>query len=295
MAKGITDILKSLFSSEGLSKYETFGKVDEGRMSVLYKARNKKTMRGCLLKVYRPDCVRIRSAIRRKQPDIDEILYSIDHPYVMKTFEFGYRPGNEYAAIEAIDGQALGTMAREGSITFEDMVKVFAKVAEGLAYLHDQKHLVHRDLNPYNVVVTKALEPKIIDLDFCIIEESDTAGMYRRSGTVAYLSPEQVRGHHLDHRVDIYAFGVTMYEVITGANPYWEREEEREQLRLERTTYNHLVLIPSPPSETRAVVPPELDQLILNCLRIEREERPQTAAEIAVTLHEISDRLSGGK
>jgi len=291
MAKGIGEFLKGLLVSTGLSKYETFGKVDEGRMSVLYRARDKKTMRGCLLKIYKEDCIRIRSAIRRKQPDIDEILFSISHPYVMKTYEFGYVRGHEYASIEAIEGAALGAMAREGTIAFKDAVGVFVKVAEGLTYLHEEKHLIHRDLNPFNVVVSPDLIPKIIDLDFAIKEEPDTSGMYRRSGTVAYLSPEQVRGQHLDHRVDIYAFGVTMYEVLTGTNPYWDREEETEQLRLERTTYNHLVLIPEPPSSLRRYITPELDKLILTCLAVDREERIQTAAEVRDTLAQIAPTL----
>jgi serine/threonine-protein kinase len=179
----------------------------------------------------------------------------------------------------------------EGKITFKGAVSVFAKVAEGLTYLHDEKHIVHRDLNPFNIVVTADLDPKIIDLDFTIIEQADTAGMYRRSGTVAYLSPEQVRGHHLDHRVDIYAFGVTMYEVLTGTNPYWEREEPSEQLRMERTTYNHLVLIPEAPSILRSYIPHEHDALIMGCLETDRDERIQNASEVAKRLHEISDKI----
>jgi serine/threonine-protein kinase len=287
MAKGVTGFFKRFFSSSSMSKYETFGKVDEGRMSVLYRARDKRTMRPCLLKVYKEDCIRIRNAVRRKQPEIDEVLLSINHPYVMKTFEFGNTEGQEYAAIEAIDGQALGSLAREGKINFRDSVAVFAKVAEGLVYLHEEKHLVHRDLNPFNVVVSPTLEPKIIDLDFCIIEATDTSGMYRRSGTVAYLSPEQVRGQHLDHRVDVYAFGITMYEVLTGTNPYWDREEKSEQQRLERTTYNHLVLIPDPPSLVRPYIGPELDKLILGCVEVDRHDRIQTAREVMEGLREI--------
>lgn len=291
MAQGVTGFLKGLFSSSGLSKYETFAKLDEGRMSVIYKARDKRTMRPCLLKVYKEDCIRIRSAIRRKQPEIDEVLLSIDHPYVMKVFEFGNSKGQEYTAIEAIDGEALGTLAREGKLTLKDAVSVFVKAAEGLAYLHDEKHLVHRDLNPFNIVVTKGLDPKIIDLDFAIVEAPDTSGMYRRSGTVAYLSPEQVRGHHLDHRVDVYALGITIYEALTGSNPYWDRTQETEQMRLERTTYNHLVMIPDAPSTLRPGIIAELDKVILGCLEVDRNDRTQTAAEVAAGLREALAKL----
>jgi len=284
---GIGGFLKGLFVSEGMSKYETFGKVDEGRMSVIFKARDKRTMRTCLLKIYKPDCIRIRNAIRRKQPDIDQILLSLAHPCVMKTYEFGHVKGQEYAAIEAIDGGALGMLAREGKLSHAGMLTALSRVAEGIVYLHEEKHVVHRDLNPFNVVVTDALEAKIIDLDFTIIEAPDTAGMYRRSGTVAYLSPEQVRGHHLDHRVDIYAFGVTMYETLTGVNPYWDREEQSDQMRMERTTYNHLVLIPEVPSTIKPWIPPDLDRLILGCLERNRSERIQTATEVLKGLQNI--------
>jgi serine/threonine-protein kinase len=284
---GLGGFLKGLFASDAISKYETFGKLDEGRMSIIYKARDKKTMRSCLLKIYKDDCIRIRNAIRRKQPEIDEVLLSLNHPCVMKTFEFGLGKGTEFAAIEAIDGQALGLLAREGKIGHASLLSVLMKVARGLAYLHDEKHVVHRDLNPFNVVVTEALDSKIIDLDFAILEVQDTAGMYRRSGTVAYLSPEQVRGRHLDHRVDIYCFGVTMYEVLTGTNPYWDREEKTEQARLERTTYNHLVLIPEPPSTLKSWIPPELDKVVLSCLETDRDDRIQSAAEVVKALEEI--------
>jgi serine/threonine-protein kinase len=248
-------------------------------------------MRTCFLKIYRTDCIRIRSAIRRKEPDIDEVLLSLSHPNVMKTYEFGRGKGQEFAAIEAIDGSSLGGLAREGKLTLKDAVTVFAKAAEGLVYLHEEKHLVHRDFNPFNIVVGAENEPKIIDLDFAIIEVPDTAGMYRRSGTVAYLSPEQVRGHHLDHRVDIYAFGVTMYEVLTGTNPYWDREQTSEQLRVERTTYNHLVIIPEPPSKLRPSISGELDEVILESVAIERAERIQTAAEVRDRLRKIAAKL----
>ena len=268
---GVGGFLKGLFSQSALSKYETSTVLDEGRMSVIYRAREKRSMRNVLLKVYRPDCIRIRNAVRRKQPEIDETLLSVNHPNVMRTFEFGNSKGQEFTAIEAINGEPLGKLAREGKLSMADAVHVFAKVAEGLAYLHDEKHIVHRDLNPFNIVVTPEMEPKIIDLDFAILEASETSGMYRRSGTVAYLAPEQVRGHHLDHRVDIYAFGVTMYESLTNINPYWEREERDEAMRLERTTYNHLVLVPEPPSKFRPGIPPELDKIILSCVEMDRE------------------------
>jgi len=294
MAQGVTTFIKGLFGgASGLAKFQTYGKVDEGRMSVIYKARDKKTMRTCLLKVYKEDCIRIRSAIRRKQPEIDEVLLSINHPNVMRVYEFGNSKGQEYTAIEAIDGVALGALAREGKLTLKDAVLVFAKAADGLAYLHDEKHLVHRDLNPFNVVVTAALDPKIIDLDFAIVETGDSAGMYRRSGTVAYLSPEQVRGKHLDHRVDIYAMGVTIYEVLTGTNPYWDRTQESEQMRLDRTTYNHLVMLPDAPSSLRPAIPKELDQLILTMLEIERDDRVQNATEVAECLRKVAEGMDG--
>jgi len=291
MAQSIGEFFKSLISTGGLSKYETHGKMDEGRMSVIYRARDKKTMRSCLLKIYKEDCIRIRSAIRRKQPEIDEVLLSLDHPNVMRIYEFGSSRGGEYCAIEAVEGQALGTMAREGQLGLKRAVEVFRKTAEGLVYMHDEYRLFHRDVNPFNIVVTGSNEAKIIDLDFCVLEAPDTSGMYRRSGTVAYLSPEQVRGRHLDHRCDIYSLGVTMYEVLTNTNPYWEKNEESEQMRIERTTYNHLVVIPHPPSQLKPGIPPELDSLILSCLEIEPENRIQTAAEVAERLGEISAAL----
>ena len=291
MRQSIGEFLKNLITPSGLSKYETYGKVDEGRMSVIYRARDKKSMRSCLLKIYKEDCIRIRSAIRRKQPDIDEVLLSLDHPNVMKIYEFGKSRTDEYCAIEAVEGRALGALSREGKISVPDAVEVFRKTAEGLAYMHEQHHVFHRDINPFNIVVTASHEPKIIDLDFCILEAPDTAGMYRRSGTVAYLSPEQVRGRHLDHRCDIYSFGVTMYEVLTNTNPYWEKNEESEQMRLERTTYNHLVVIPHPPSTLKSGIPSELDSLVLSCLEIEAENRIQTAAEVAERLGEVSALL----
>ena len=287
MTQGVGEFFKNLLSSTGLAKYERFGKLDEGRMSVIYKARDKKLVRSCLLKIYKEDCIRIRNAIRRKQPDIEELLLSIDHPYVMKIYEFDNTKGHEYSAIEAIDGPALGTLAREGKVTLEDMVNIFAKCAVGLQYLHEEIGILHRDFNPYNIVVTGGNHPKIIDLDFAIREADDTAGMYRRSGTVSYLSPEQVRGKHLDHRVDIYAFGITMYECLTNINPYWERDEENEQLRIDRTAYNHLVMTPPAPSEINKSIPPELDELILSCIEREKDKRPQTAQEVKELLRKI--------
>jgi len=268
------------FSRGYLRGYKILEKIDEGRMSVIHKAVRLSDNTVVALKLLNRDAITLRRALKKKFPKIDSIILSLDHRNVIKTLEIGGQGSKQFICIEYMPGLTLGKIAKRKLASLRQLLLYFIQVCRGLRYMHENAGIVHRDFNPYNVVVNEKDVCKIIDLDFAFERVYDTSGIYRRSGTLGYLAPEQVRGKNLDHRVDIYALGASMYEVFTGHNPFRDNSSPSTALRREKTLTNHLVMTPPAPSTANSEIAPLLDEIILNCLRIDREERYQKVAEV---------------
>jgi len=279
------------FFKKGLRNYELLSRVDEGEMSTIYKARDRRDGRAVCLKILKPSAVRLRQAILSRFPETDELVLSIRHENIVRTFDFGRDGTRHFIVVEYIPGILLVSIAKRKLASLSRLTGYFVQIASGLRYLHEGPGLIHRDFNPYNVVVNEQEICKIIDLDFAFPVADDTRGIFRRSGTLGYLAPEQVRGRNLDVRVDIYAFGASLYETITGYNPYRDTSAASKELRREKTLANHLSVVPAPPSSINSSIPRSLDALVLRCLELEPDRRPQTMAEVEEALREISSSL----
>lgn len=283
--------LLDIFLKKDLRNYELISKVDEGEMSTIYKARNQRDGKIVCLKILKPSAVRLRQAILSRFPETNDVLLSTWHENIVRTLEFGRDGMKHFITIEYLPGILLISIAKRKLASLSRLVGYFVQIAAGLKYLHEGSRLIHRDFNPYNVVVNEQDICKIIDLDFAFPVADDTSGIFRRSGTLGYLAPEQVRGKNLDVRVDIYAFGASLYETITGYNPYRDTAAPSKELRREKTLTNHLSVVPISPSSINAEVPRTLDALVLRCLEIDPHRRPQAMAEVEDALKEISSSL----
>ena len=281
----------SAFRKRGLKNFEFLEKIDEGEMSTIYRAVDLRDQKTVCLKLLSSAAVRLREALLSRFPQTDNLLLSINHPNLVRTFEFGHDRGRHYISSEFVSGVTLFIVSRRKSFSLSKLLDYFLHVAEGLRHLHENVRLVHRDFNHHNVIIDENDACKILDLDFAFPISSNTSGIFRRSGTLGYLAPEQVRGKDLDHRVDIYAFGASLYEAIVGENPFRDTSGESFELRRERTLANHLSLVPTPPSRRRSDVPPLLDELILQCLRHDSRERFQSMSEVQALLRRIRENL----
>lgn len=280
-----------VFLERGLGKYELLELIKSGSMSDLHKARNKHTGDIVCLKLYNRDGQVMRSAIEQKHARIRKTLLSIQHPYVVKTYEFGATKGRMYSVTQFVPGTAIGYIMRGQAGTFLWWLKIFKQIIGGMRYLHEEAKLVHRDLNPFNVMLTPAQRIKIVDLDFSYPINTKAIGLFRRSGTLGYMAPEQAVGDVLDARVDVYAFGASVYEVLTKGNPFRDKSSPDLKIREERTRLAHLRHTPPPPSTINSDVPVEFDRIIMKCLEPKRVSRYDDFAQVQESIERVEGKL----
>jgi len=199
--------------------------------------------------------------------------------------------------MEHIDGRSLRQYLKDrGVLDFDEAYAILAAVALGLGAAH-AKGIVHRDLKPENIIVIDEdgrLSAKILDFGIAKLVGGDASssepGFATQTGTAMgtpyYMSPEQVRGSGVDHRTDVYALGIIVYEMFTGALPF----EAQSYIDL---VNKHLFAAPPKPSEISDSVPAELEALILRCIAKDPDARPQNMEEFLHELDAISPQLRG--
>jgi len=285
------EIIGRLFGERGLGRFELFEAINTGPMSDIHRAMDKHAGRILCLKLYNRDGQVMREAIEQKHPGIREMLTSIHHPNILHVFEIAMAGKRMYAVMEYIDGTTIGKIMRKEVMPFRWWLGIIKQVVTGMRYLHEEVKLVHRDFNPYNVMLTRDNVVKIVDLDFAYPIGSDARGLYRRSGTLGYMAPEQVKGLMLDERVDVYSFGASLYEIFVGVNPFRDRSSGDERLREERTRAKHLQVAVRGPSTLNSSVPPEFDEIVLKCLQRARLDRYNNFAEIQSAIKAFEAKL----
>ena len=261
------------------------GPIAEGPMSVVYKAADKRTGgaqaadRVVAIKVLKDSAARVahRLATELGKPWEGERAIELVHPNVVRTIACGREGGTYYMVMEFIDGATLASLIYEGGPHLDGRrIPVIRQIAEGLAYIHG-KGLIHRDVCPKNVLIDAAGHAKLIDFGVAIATTDKLQNTGRRTGRPSYMAPELIRANIFDVRTDIYALGVTMYELCTGAKPL-AATDRYEKMRL------HLYSNPNAPADVNKQVPEPLSKLILRCLAKDPEQRYQSAEELLAGL-----------
>jgi len=216
---------------------------------------------------------------------------SISHPHICQVYDLGTTNGSPYIVMEKLIGETLSTrIAREKTLPIVESCTMIADVADGLAAAHEH-NILHRDVKPDNVFLAKVgdeIVPKLVD--FGIAKNIQrTATMWETLtqvgtivGTPDYMAPEQATGSRdLDARVDIYACGVMLYEMLTGRRPF-SSNSSQETLQLVLKT------VPSPPRTHREEIPVDLERVILVAMRKSKNDRFATARDLSKALREIA-------
>jgi serine/threonine-protein kinase len=217
-----------------------------------------------------------------------EAASRLDHPNTVQVFDFGRTDaGSLYLTMEYVDGRDLGKIiSREGPIPFGRVAYLCAQVAGSIADAH-AAGVIHRDLKPENIVITDGRDgerPRVLDFGLAKLFEGKVGTQITSSGTIVgtpyYMSPEQIQGHELDPRSDIYAMGAIMYECVVGAPPF-------DAPNAVGILSKHLSEPAKAPSaRSPSSVPPEADEIILRCLEKDPERRYQTAEALRHALIE---------
>ncbi len=273
-------------------KYLLQRRIAEGGMGEVWLARNQRTAGDCAIKVLLPGLARNSEALLRFVREA-RATGQLEHPGIIKVFDAGKTgDGRPYLVMELLAGESLGErLAREGRLPPGEACVLMSQVARAAQYAHG-RGVVHRDLSSSNVFLVRASEggapvPKIVDFGVSKLADVNSGCTLNGAllGSPSYMSPEQAEGaDSVDSRTDVWSLGVLLYQCLSGGLPFDGRNQNATMLGV--------ISRPHQPLRERA---PELDAelcaLVEGCLIKDRDERIQTAAEVADTLERAGRRL----
>ncbi len=283
----------TLSAGTRLGPYEILAPIGAGGMGEVYRARDAKLDREVAVKVLPPQLTSNADALARFEREAKAVA-ALSHPNILAIFDFGTHGGVSYAVTELLKGETLRGKLDGATVTQKQAVDWALQIAKGLSAAHG-KGIVHRDLKPDNVFVTNDGHVKI--LDFGLAKRVDAAPAEQTSaptgtggghtepgtvmGTMGYMSPEQVRGLPVDHRTDIFSFGAILYELLSGKKAF-KRDTASDTMAA--------IMRDEPPELTQSGrnVSPALDHIVKHCLEKDRENRFQSAKDVAFALSEAS-------
>jgi serine/threonine protein kinase len=237
---GLLDSFKGLFKSnkknipiaDVAKRFELIGRTGQGSMSKVWRARDKQLAKTICLKLLDKDKTsRFEGRfVGLLKPSEGEICMQMRHPNIVRTFEHGITTqGEPYLVMELIEGLGLNFLIETKARQLEgNRINYLAQIAEGIGYMH-RVGFLHRDICPRNIMVTEEGVVKIIDLGLAIPYRPEFCRPGNRTGTTNYLAPELIKRQTTDHRVDMFALGVTAYELFTSELP-WEKAASQQVL-----------------------------------------------------------------
>ena len=286
-----------LKTGSSVGPYEIVALIGAGGMGEVYRARDTRLGRDVAIKVLPAEFAADSDRLRRFEQEARAVA-ALNHPNILAIHDVGTHDGAPYFVTELLEGETLRGRLRAGALPPRKVLELAVQVAAGLAAAHD-KGIVHRDLKPGNVFVTTDGHAKILDFGLAkgvapktredrakatTLETMTDTG--RVIGTAAYMSPEQVQGRSVDHRSDIFSFGVVLYEMVTGKQAFAKETSSETMAAILRDE-------PPDPSSISRVVPPALSRVISHCLEKRPEERFHSAHDLAFELKAIIADTSG--
>lgn len=270
---------------ETIGRYRLIEQLGEGGMGVVFLAEDTSLGRRVALKLP-PAHLADDPGVRQRLQQEARAAATLSHPHVCVVHEVGDGPGGRpFIAMELIEGETLAARIQRGPLRLADVLTLGRQAADALAAAHAQG-VVHRDLKPSNIMFT-GHGIKLLDFGLASVTQdamrSTSTVRSAVTGTVPYMSPEQVRGEALDARTDLFSLGVVLYEAVTGRLPF--NGATRREMFAAITERE-----PDPPSSINPLVPAALEQVLMRALAKPVAARHQTAAELAAELATIDRR-----
>jgi serine/threonine-protein kinase len=280
-----SSILSSCQAAEGalaqtLGKYTLGALLGQGGMGAVYRSHHPLLNRPVAIKVMLANIAADPQAHQRFLREA-QVVAVLSHPHIVNIFDVDVQDGQPYIVMDFAPGGSLAGRLQAGPLRLDEALRLAIPLADALAYAHGQG-LIHRDLKPANVLLQLDGSPVLADFGLARPVIANSAAQLTATGammgTLAYMAPEQFSGRPADARVDLYAFGVMLYEMLTGRVPF---EGDSAQIM-----YGHLQQ-PPPPRQLNPALPAAVERLILRLLEKNPDLRLQSAAELAAELRAL--------
>ncbi len=281
---------------EVISHYRVIEKIGSGAMGEVFRAHDDRLGRDVALKLIRPSSSANPDHLRRFELEA-RAAASLNHPNILAVYDIGVHEGSPYIVCELLEGKTLRTALAGGALPTRVALDYAQQIVQGLVAAHSHR-IIHRDLKPENLFVTTDGRIKILDFGVAKLQSSpeesarpvEQLTTVTKSGsligTVAYMSPEQLRGKAVDHRSDIFSVGAILYEMLTGRRAF-HGETEVDTITA--------VLREEPPDNDfkQARVPESCREIVRHCLEKDPENRFQSARDLAFALSTMANATPG--
>ncbi|HEX9121000.1 MAG TPA: serine/threonine-protein kinase [Terriglobales bacterium] len=279
----------SLAEGVRLGSFLIEGPIGSGGMGEVYRALDTRLDRHVAIKVL-PAVLAGKADYRSRLEREAKILARINHPNICTLHELGEEQGVVYLVFECLEGKTLQEHMQRGALPLDEVVTIGMEIADALDAAHS-KGVVHRDIKPPNIFITRSGHAKVLDFglatyetDAVMIASVATVSFKSISGTTVgtagYMSPEQVLGRELDGRSDLFSLGIVLYRAATGSSPF-------RGATVGELSDAILHKAPVPPSRVNPAIPPALEQVILKALEKDPELRYRSAADMRADLRRV--------
>ena len=259
------------------SRYELLAEAGRGGMGVVHKARDRRLGRVVALKRL-PDNLKDHPTAVSLFLREARAAAALNHPNIVTLYDADQEDGQYYLTMEFLEGHPFNQILKErGRLKVRDTLALAVQVATGLQYAHEQR-IVHRDIKTSNLFLTRERVVKIMDFGLAKMLEEVRRANTVIAGTPYYMAPEQAAGETVDHRADLYAFGVTLFELLTGSVPFSKGD----------VTYHHRHTPAPDPRERVQDIPEVVAKLILRLMAKQPEARFATTAEVSGILRKLA-------